>query len=51
MYNDLIHRRAFYKSLDSVKWYYVVGWYMDSNGCSKTYSYNQESFIDETFYE
>lgn len=47
MYNDLIHRRAFYKSLDSIKWYYVFNWYMDSNGCLKTYSYdhNQESFL------
>jgi hypothetical protein len=32
------------------KCYIVIGSYLDANGCMKTYSYNQDSFILETKY-
>ena len=33
------------------RFYTVIGWYLDSNGCLKTYGTGyQESFMDETKY-
>ena len=35
---------------DGSKSYVVLGFYLDPNGCLKTYNHNQESFIDLTQY-
>ena len=41
----------FYRTAGGWKTYTVRGWYLDSNGCQKTYGDGyEESFTDETQY-
>ena len=41
----------FYRTAGGWKTYIVRGWYLDANGCPKTYGEGyQESFTDETQY-
>jgi hypothetical protein len=41
----------FYRTVGGWKTYIVRGWYLDANGCPKTYGDGyEESFTDETQY-
>jgi len=41
----------FYRTVGGWKTYIVRGWYLDANGCQKTYGDGyEESFTDETQY-
>lgn len=41
----------FYRTVGGWKTYIVRGWYLDANGCTKTYGDGyEESFTDETQY-
>jgi hypothetical protein len=42
---------GFYRTVGGWKTYIVRGWYLDANGCPKTYGNGyEESFTDETQY-